>query len=141
MSEFYQHKQFGTATVLICIAVAVLLGIAVGVRGAPWPALIAVAVLALIAWLFSSLTITVNASEVSWSFGPGFWRSEIARNTIQSVAIVQNHWWNGFGIRMRPGWRLYNVSGFDAVELRLQSGDIVRLGTDDPQGLEAALKS
>jgi hypothetical protein len=141
MSEYYQHKQFGTATVLICAAIAAIFGIAVGVRCAPWPTLIAVAVLVLIAWLFSSLTITVNADEVSWSFGPGFWRSEIARNTIQSVAIVQNHWWTGFGIRMRPGWRLYNVSGFDAVELRLQSGDIVRLGTDDPQGLEAALKS
>jgi hypothetical protein len=141
MSEFYHHRQFGTATVLICIALAAIVGTIIGVRNAPWVGLIVVAILALTAWVFSSLTVTVNASEVSWYFGPGFWRSQIARNTIQSVAIVQNHWWNGFGIRMRPGWRLYNVSGFDAVELRLQSGDIVRLGTDDPQGLEAALKS
>ena len=38
------------------------------------------------------------------------------------------------------GFWLYNVSGFDAVELRLKSGDVYRLGTDDPEGLSAALK-
>jgi hypothetical protein len=42
---------------------------------------------------------------------------------------------------MAPGFRLYNVSGLDAVELRLKSGDIRRIGTDDPHGLAAALKS
>jgi hypothetical protein len=35
---------------------------------------------------------------------------------------------------------LYNVSGLDAVELRLKTGDIRRIGTDDPRGLAAALK-
>jgi len=42
---------------------------------------------------------------------------------------------------MRPGWRLYNVSGLDAVELHLENGDIRRIGTGDPKGLAAALKS
>jgi hypothetical protein len=41
---------------------------------------------------------------------------------------------------MRPGFRLYNVSGLDAVELRLTNGDVRRLGTDDATGLAAALK-
>jgi len=54
---------------------------------------------------------------------------------------VRNRWWNGFGIRMRPGFRLYNVSGLDAVELRLKSHEVRRIGTDDPQGLAEALKS
>jgi hypothetical protein len=57
-------------------------------------------------------------------------------NSIQSAMV----WLNGFGIRVRPGWRLYNVSGLDAVELRLKTGDIRRIGTDDPRGLAAALK-
>jgi hypothetical protein len=48
---------------------------------------------------------------------------------------------NGFGIRMRPGFRLYNVSGLDAVELRLKSGDVRRIGTDDAAGLAAALQN
>jgi hypothetical protein len=33
------------------------------------------------------------------------------------------------------------VSGLDAVELELKSGDIRRIGTDDPRGLAAALRS
>jgi hypothetical protein len=56
-------------------------------------------------------------------------------------AVVRNHWWNGFGIRMRSGFRLYNVSGLDAVELQLKSGEIRRIGTDDPQALVEALKA
>ena len=41
----------------------------------------------------------------------------------------------------KPGFRLYNVSGLDAVELRLKSHEVRRIGTDDPQGLVEALKS
>jgi hypothetical protein len=47
----------------------------------------------------------------------------------------------GFGIRMGPRYRLYNVSGLDAVELRPKNGEIRRIGTDDPAGFVAALKS
>jgi hypothetical protein len=32
------------------------------------------------------------------------------------------------------------VSGLDAVELRLQSNDVRRIGTDDPEGLVKALR-
>jgi hypothetical protein len=42
---------------------------------------------------------------------------------------------------MRPSFRLYNVSGLDAVELRLKTGDIRRIGSDDAPGLAAALKA
>lgn len=42
---------------------------------------------------------------------------------------------------MAFGGRLYNVSGLDAVELRLKSGEVRRIGTDDPQGLSAVLQS
>jgi hypothetical protein len=52
-----------------------------------------------------------------------------------------DRWRNGFGIRIGPGFWLYNVSGLDAVELRLRSDEVRRIGTDDPEGLAAALKS
>jgi hypothetical protein len=42
---------------------------------------------------------------------------------------------------MGPGFRLYNVSGLDAVELRLHSNDIRRIGTDDPEGLVKVLRA
>jgi hypothetical protein len=42
---------------------------------------------------------------------------------------------------MRPSYRLYNVGGLEAVALSLKSGKTIRIGTDDPQGLVAALKT
>jgi hypothetical protein len=36
---------------------------------------------------------------------------------------------------MARGFRLYNVFGLDAVELRVGPDDVRRIGTDDPQGL------
>jgi hypothetical protein len=75
------------------------------------------------------------------SFGPGLWTYRLPLGDIVTVAIVRNHWWNGFGIRVLSGFRLYNVSGLDAVELQLKSHDIRRIGTDDPQGLANALKA
>ena len=40
--------------------------------------------------------------------------------------------------KIRNGW-MYNVWGLDAVQLELQSGKSFRIGTDDPDGLVAAL--
>jgi hypothetical protein len=96
--------------------------------------------LATVAVVFHSLTVEIGDHELRWYFGPGLWTYRLPLDEIQSVATVQNQWWNGFGIRMAPGFTLYNVSGLDAVELRLKSGEVSRIGTDDPQGLAAALR-
>jgi hypothetical protein len=142
MPQVYFRRQVVSITALVVgFAAAALLCIVMGVSRAWVPAIAVVTIIAVIAFFFSSLTISVDPSEVCWYFGPGLWRYRVARNTIGSVAIVRNSPLNGFGIRMRPGWRLYNVYGLDAVEMCLHSGDIIRLGTDDPKGLEAALKS
>ena len=98
-------------------------------------------ILVAVAVVFHSLTVEVDDNELRWYFGPGFWTYRLALGEIRAVAVMSSHWWNGFGIRMRPGFRFYSVSGLDAVELQLKSGDIRRIGTDDPRGLAAALKS
>ena len=64
----------------------------------------------------------------------------MARADIANVSIVRNSVLTGFGIRVRAGFRLYNVSGLDAVELHLKNGEIRRIGTDDASGLAAALR-
>jgi hypothetical protein len=51
---------------------------------------------------------------------------------------VRNAWSNGFGIRTASRFTLYNVSGLGAVELKQKSGEVRRIGTDDPKGLAAA---
>jgi len=96
-------------------------------------------VLLVVAYLFSSLTVEIVDNGLRWHFGPGFWSYRLALRDIEGIAAVRNRWLNGFGIRTRPGFRLYNVSGLDAVELRLRSNEIRRIGTDDPKGLAEAL--
>ena len=136
----YHHTQRGILTLLVCLAFAALAAAILWRTGQP-SMMVSLIVLIVIAVVFSSLTVDVSGNELRWHFGPGWWTYRLALDEIQTVAIVRNRWWSGFGIRMRPGFRLYNVSGFDAVELHLKSGDIRRIGTDDPRGLAAALKS
>jgi hypothetical protein len=136
MNMRYQHTQRGTWMMAGLLAAALLDAVV------PWTSgLVAFIALIAAAVVFSSLTVEVSAKELKWYFGPGFWSYRLPLDDIQNVAVVRNHWWNGFGIRMRSGFRLYNVSGLDAVELQLKSGEIRRIGTDDPQALAEALKA
>src|SRR3984957_15984536 len=140
MAMPYRHTQRGTWIVVSCL-VFVVLDFAIAWRTGQWLPVAVLVLLIAVAILFSSLTVEVSDNELRWYFGPGLWTYRLALGDIETVAVVRNHWWNGFGIRMRPGFRLYNVSGLDAVELRLRSSDVRRIGTDDPQGLAGALKA
>jgi hypothetical protein len=137
----YRHTQPGTL-LLLCSVIAGLVGATLAWRAGQWPPAIAVIVLVVvIAFLFSSLTVEIGEGELRWYFGPGLWSYRLPLAEIRDVGIVRNRWWNGWGIRMAPGFRLYNVSGLDAVELHVGPNDIRRIGTDDPQGLAQALKT
>ena len=143
MANRYRHTQPGVFMVIGFAVAAIMCGSfalqnPTPVRWLLWAVAIGTVILG---WLFSSLTVEVDDNELRWHFGPGLWTYRIARADIDSVRPVRNSWLNGFGIRMRPGFRLYNVSGLDAVELRLKTGDIRRIGTDDPNGLTTALTS
>jgi hypothetical protein len=137
----YHHTQRGLAILLVCLTGALLLAALMWRTGALLPLLVSLIIVLAVATIFSSLTVEMSGNELRWYFGPGLWTHRLALDEIQTVEIVRNRWISGFGIRMRPGFRLYNVSGLDAVELKLKSGEIRRIGTDDPQGLAAALKS
>ena len=91
--------------------------------------------------LFHSLTVRVSRSEIALSFGVGLIRKQFPNGDISSASIVQNRWYNGFGIRkIRGGW-LYNVSGFDAIEIQLKNERKYRIGTNQPKELLAAVES
>jgi hypothetical protein len=140
MAMPYRHTQRGSLIMFVCLAFAAV-DAAIAWRSGQWSAAPVMIPLFAVAVVFSSLTVEVGENELRWHFGPGFWTYRLALDEIEKVEVVRNHWWNGFGIRIRPGFRLYNVSGLDAVELHLRSGDVSRIGTDDPQGFAAALRS
>jgi len=138
----YQHTQLGTLMLVTLVSGAIFFAAMAYTLPSPgrWAVLAGALGLVVLAWLFSSLTVSVSENELQWRFGPGLLSYRMALADIAGVRVVRNSVLNGFGIRMRPGFRLYNVSGLEAVELRLKNGDIRRIGTDDSRGLAAALR-
>lgn len=90
---------------------------------------------------FSTLTVAVNERFLTVRFGWGIFRKTFPLAEIAAVGKVKNPWYYGWGIRwwFRPKMWIYNVSGFHAVEIRLNTGKIYRIGTDEPEKLEAAI--
>lgn len=145
MSELYRHTQTGwTIIALIGAAIVVEVVIAAALASENTVALAlsgaVAAVLAVVLTLFSTLTVTVDVTAVRLSFGLGVLRREVSLDQVVSARAVKNSWLAGWGVRVIPHGRLYNVGGFDAVELELDNGRVVRVGTDEPDALLAAVQ-
>ena len=138
-SQTYRKKQ--SAHALLSVLMVALVG-GLLVAGISQPLFWAVGLLlALVGYLFSSLTVIVDDQAVRWHFGPGFWRKSIALDEISGVRSVRNKWWYGWGIRITPhGW-LYCVSGLEAVELQTADGKTLRIGTAEPERLRLAIEA
>lgn len=91
---------------------------------------------------FLTLKVTIDEEYLRIKFGYGIFRKKFSLQEIASAKTVKNHWYYGWGIRwlLRPPVLIYNVSGFDAVEIIMKNGKIYRIGTDVPGELEAAIK-
>lgn len=142
MAVRYQHTQRGTVMIAVLIAGVVACSLAAWLNLTPmrWVLVALAVVSAVMIGVFYSLTVAVSDGQLKWYFGFGVWTYSMPLTDISSVRIVRNSVFNSFGIRMRPGFRLYNVSGLDAVELQLKTGGIRHIGTDDPKGLAAAIQ-
>jgi hypothetical protein len=137
----YRHTQFGWVILgsFVCGAVfatAVFVWAELGTGSIE----LFVGVLLLTSLLFGSLTVSLDRTHIALRFGVGMIRKRIALDEIRSYRRVRNPWYYGWGIHLIPGGWLYNVSGLSAVELILESGKYVRIGTDEPDALEHALR-
>ena len=103
------------------------------------------AIMALILLMLSSfitLSASIDERYLRVKFGYGIFRKKFSVSEIASATQVKNHWYYGWGIRrwFWPRMWIFNVSGFSAVEIRMKNGKIYRVGTDEPEKLEAAIK-
>jgi len=142
----YEHTQTGTLMRSV-FGSGVLISGGVGIRTACKEApsgcipIVIALVLVFCLFCFHALTVKVSRKEISLRFGVGLIRKHFAISKVQGAAIVHNHWYYGWGIKLTPhGW-LFNVSGFDAVEIQLKNGRKYRIGTDEPDALLAAIES
>ena len=106
-------------------------------------ALVAVVPVVMLGWMgvmMSALTVTIDAGAVRLRFGGGMWRKTIPLQRVTGAEAVQNSFANGWGIRyLGRGCWLYNIAGLDAVEVHLDTGKRIRIGTREPEKLAEAI--
>ena len=147
----YKHTQIGYLMPVITLAVLVLFArLQMTARAEPpsyysgtnFAVTAIMAVILFILASFATLSVSIDANCLRIKFGCGIFRKKFATSQIVSVAQVKNHWYYGWGIRLWfwPRMWIFNVSGFDAVEIRMKNGKIYRIGTDEPEKLEMTIR-
>ena len=108
------------------------------------PNLAVTAIMTLILFIlisFASLQVIIDEKYLRIKFGYGIYQKKFLLNDIISAKTVKNHWYFGWGIRgwLWPKMWIYNISGFDAVEIKLKNSKTYRIGTDEPKKLEQTI--
>ena len=97
---------------------------------------------AILALAFRQLTIRDNGDALFVGFGPlPLFRRSVPYVDIERVEQGRSSWLDGWGIHISPsgGW-VWNLWGFDCVDVYLSRGRKLRIGTDDPVELAAFLQ-
>lgn len=146
----YKHTQIGYLIIFTTLAVMALFAWVYitssaepsSVNSGPNFAITSVMTLTLIILIsFWSLQVIIDDEYLKIKFGYGIYQKKFLLNDIASAKTVKNHWYYGWGIK-RSLWQkmwIYNVSGFNAVEIRMKNGKTYRIGTDEPKKLEQAI--
>lgn len=107
-----------------------------GVPLAAWVMLSVPIINALVLLVLGCLTIRMDASHLTWSFGWLGWPVwKVALADIQFAESTSTTFLEGLGIKKTAEGMLYNATGKLAVRLKLRNGKMIRLGTQDPQRL------
>ncbi len=147
----YKHTQIGYQMLVVTLAVLVFfawLQITARAEAPSYNSGTNFAVTATMAFIlfilasFTTLSVSIDENYLRIKFGYGIFRKKFSASEIASVTKVKNHWYYGWGIRLWlwPHMWIFNVYGFDAVEIRMKNGKIYRIGTDEPEKLETAIK-
>ncbi|HEX9804890.1 MAG TPA: hypothetical protein VGA67_04360 [Candidatus Dojkabacteria bacterium] len=138
----YKHTQIGYLIIVVFIATAILFAVTLVLADFSLPlTLLMIVVLALLASFFTLQTV-IDETVLKIKFGYGIFKKRFLLKDISSATLVKNYWYTGWGIRVSfwPYMWIYNVSGFDAVEIKMKNGKIYRIGTDEPDNLKKAIQ-
>jgi len=146
----YKHTQFSYLMLVVTLAVLVLFAWAYITGSAEpdstdsGPNFAITSLMALILFIlasFVSLQVIIDGKYLRIKFSFGIYQKKFSLNDIMSAKTVKNHWHYGWGIRrwLWPKMWIYNVSGFDAVEIKLKNGKTYRIGTNEPKKLEQTI--
>jgi hypothetical protein len=139
MDAHYHHTQVGWVILGFGAALVGLGWVALPVQAPPPARIPFVVIAAFMALLFGALTVEVDHEAIRLRFGIGLIRKTIPLREVQACREVRNPFYVGWGIRLTPMGVVWNVSGYDAVELALPEGRRFRIGTDEPTALASAI--
>jgi len=139
----YEHRQVGWLTVILLFAIAACICVAAAIS-APSERTLSyslVPVLLVVAALFSTLTVRVTDKRMMWFFGVSGIGRSVALGEIASIRAIKTSILEGWGIHLTwHGW-LWNVAGFNAVQIVMRSGTRFAVGTPEPQAVIDAVQS
>ena len=138
--ETYRRTQIGWVLLAALAAGVGIVVFATGKTGWSTAASLVLTLLISVAVLFCTLTVSIRDGEIECRFGPGLIRKHVPLAAVRGARPVRTEWYQGWGIRLTSDGWLFNVSGLDAVELELVDGKRLRIGTDEPQALAAAIR-
>jgi len=136
----YNHTQKGYLLINISIALSIYFFF-ISKKAEDLKVSLLMLSIVLLVLSFSTLNVRIDHKELKIKFGFGIYRKRFLLKDIKSTSIVKNRWFYGWGIRYWAPKRMwvFNVSGFDAVELNMKDGRTYRIGTDDPKNLKRHL--
>ena len=137
----YKHTQIGYLVIFALLGTTLLFGTILMQEDLNYPILVFMILILLLLSSFVTLRVTLDEKYLKIKFGYGIYRKSFLLQEIISARTVKNHWYYGWGIRVWfwPYMLIYNISGFDAVEIKMKNNKIYRIGTDEPQKLERAI--
>ncbi len=137
----YKHTQTGSLIIVIFIIITLYFGWILTQTGFKTPIIAMMLFIDIILISFASLNVVIDSDYLRIKFGYGIYKRRFLLKKIISVKTVKNHWYYGWGIRFWfwPRMIIYNVSGYDAIEIKMENGKIYRIGTDEVKNLESAI--
>ena len=142
----YDHTQTGVLHWLVAATGLVCAFAASGATSAAahgWLLFLPALVLLGLAPCFAHLRVRGTDTALEIACGPiSVFKKSVRYDEVEAADIARSTLIDGWGIHRTPGrgW-IWNVHGFRCVELQLSDDRRLRIGTDDPEGLEAFLRS
>lgn len=129
----YKHSQLGTSlVVLLTIPMVIVFFFS---SGDPTVKITIYCIMSFLILNFYRLKTVINNEYITVSFGLGLIRKKIKLESIASVELLKTSILCGWGIRIMNDGTLYNVSGREAVKIKLKDGTAVAIGTNDVKNL------
>jgi hypothetical protein len=140
----YEHVQKGIIQPILLASGLICLGISVFMRETTFHIIIfltTAVVCVILSFAYAFLTVRDEGDCLSVRFGPlPLFRKFIPYTAITAVDKDRSNFISGWGIHpTKKGW-LWNIGGLDCVRIEMGKKSIL-IGTDDPDGLTAFLRS